>query len=401
MGRRAWCLGLMAHIPVASGTRRAIGILGGTFDPIHDGHLALAHEALAVLDLERVLFVPNARPPHKRDQIVTSASHREAMIRLAIADVPGFLLSRIELERGGPSYAVDTVTELAAMSRAEGRIEPWFILSVEALADLPSWRAPLRILEVCRIAVAPRQGSEDIDAAWVAERFPGHVERFTFLPGPELDIASTTIRDRVAAGLTIDRLVPPAVERYIMETGLYRGVMEDEGQVEGASSVEEEQGDVTGGGAAFGGAADPRKARRPGLPARRSAAEPEPLPPAVEPGAVDEAVLSLAHRIVELASDKKASDIVLLDVRGQTTMTDYFVICSGASDRQLGAIADGIVEGLEPDGMTPLSREGEASSHWVLLDFGGVIVHVMSVPEREFYQLERLWSRASLLLHVV
>ena len=83
---------------------------------------------------------------------------------------------------------------------------------------------------------------------------------------------------------------------------------------------------------------------------------------------------------------------MLLDVRGQTTMTDYFVICTGASDRQLGAIADGIAEGLQDEGTRPLSREGEASSHWVLLDFGGVIVHVMSVPEREFYQLEKLWS---------
>jgi ribosome-associated protein len=82
-------------------------------------------------------------------------------------------------------------------------------------------------------------------------------------------------------------------------------------------------------------------------------------------------------------------------------MTDYFVICSGASDRQLGAIADGIAEGLRADGNHLLSREGDASSHWVLLDAGGVIVHVMSVPEREFYQLEKLWANASLLLHIV
>ena len=109
----------------------------------------------------------------------------------------------------------------------------------------------------------------------------------------------------------------------------------------------------------------------------------------------------MAHKVVELASDKKASDIVLLDVRGQTTMTDYFVICSGASDRQLNAIADGIVEGLKDDGDTLLSREGDAGSHWLLIDFGGVIVHVMSKPEREFYQLEKLWSEASLLLHIV
>jgi ribosome-associated protein len=199
--------------------------------------------------------------------------------------------------------------------------------------------------------------------------------------------------------MPISGLVPAAVERYIDETGLYRGKMSDGSAAQGASSVDEDQDSVTGQAAAEG-RADPRRARRPGLPARRSAAVPE-SPPGPEPGPVDEATLALAHRVVELASDKKASDIVLLDVRGQTTMTDYFVICSGASDRQLGAIADGIAEGVKATGVSPLSREGEASSHWVLIDFGGVIVHVMSVPEREFYQLERLWSRASLLLHVV
>jgi ribosome-associated protein len=88
-------------------------------------------------------------------------------------------------------------------------------------------------------------------------------------------------------------------------------------------------------------------------------------------------------------------------VRAQTTMTDYFVICSGASDRQLNAIADGIIGGLKDDGDPPLSREGDAGSHWLLVDFGGVIVHVMSKPEREFYQLEKLWVEASLLVHVV
>ncbi len=151
--------------------------------------------------------------------------------------------------------------------------------------------------------------------------------------------------------------------------------------------------------AATPGLPDPRKAATPGLPASRSARDDHrSTVVADEP---DPAVLAMAHRIVDLASDKKASDIVLLDVRGQTTMTDYFVICSGASDRQLNAIADGVIEGLKEDGDTPLSREGDAGSHWLLVDFGGVIVHVMSKPEREFYQLEKLWAEASLLLHIV
>ena len=148
------------------------------------------------------------------------------------------------------------------------------------------------------------------------------------------------------------------------------------------------------------GAPDPREAAKPGLPAGRREGDEERPRPAVVDG-VDESVLAMAHRVVELASDKKASDIVLLDVRGQTTMTDYFVICSGASDRQLNAIANGIIGGLKDEGELALSREGDAGSHWLLVDFGGVIVHVMSKPEREFYQLEKLWSEASLLLHIV
>jgi ribosome-associated protein len=150
---------------------------------------------------------------------------------------------------------------------------------------------------------------------------------------------------------------------------------------------------------ATGSAPDPRDAAKPGLPVSRAEDGQKPRPAVID--AVDESLLAMAHKVVDLASDKKASDIVLLDVRAQTTMTDYFVICSGASDRQLNAIADGIISGLKDDGDPPLSREGDAGSHWLLVDFGGVIVHVMSKPEREFYQLEKLWVEASLLVHVV
>lgn len=210
-----------------SSGRRAIGILGGTFDPVHAGHLALAREARRVLDLGEVLFVPNARPPHKLAQEVSPARHREAMLALAIEDEPAFAVSRLELERPGPSYAVDTVAALAAQSRADGRPEPWFILSAEVLDDFHTWREPQRILELCRIAVAPRQGSEALDRAWVAGHYPGQVDRFAFLPGPFLDIASTVIRERVAAGQPISGLVPPAVERYILDAALYRTAPEE------------------------------------------------------------------------------------------------------------------------------------------------------------------------------
>ena len=108
----------------------------------------------------------------------------------------------------------------------------------------------------------------------------------------------------------------------------------------------------------------------------------------------------MARRIVDLASDKKAADIVLLEIRELTTLADYFVICSGASERQLGAIADGIVEGLREEDVRPIGREGSSDAHWLLLDFGAVVVHIMAPPERDFYQLERLWADAPLLLRL-
>ena len=391
-------MGLIGYDADALEAKRAFGILGGTFDPIHDGHLALAREAWSVLDLEYVLFVPNADPPHKKDQVVTAASHREAMVAAAIADEPGFLLSRIELERAGPSFAVDTVSALASQSRAAGLPDPWFILSAEALAELDSWKEPQRILELCRIAVAPRAGVVSQDGEWLSKHYPGFEDRFMFLDGPNIDIASTDIRRRTAAGHSIEGAVPEVVQQYIAEQGLYREPESGSGKASGNEETDtnEKTAEI------IDGEADPRLAARPGLPSTRADSADEEGPRlTILPGQVDEDVLALAHRIVDLASDKKATDIVLLDVRGQTTMTDYFVICSGASDRQLNAIADGIEQGAKETGAPPISREGDASSHWLLVDYGGVIVHVMSRPEREFYQLEKLWADASLLLRIL
>jgi ribosome-associated protein len=110
--------------------------------------------------------------------------------------------------------------------------------------------------------------------------------------------------------------------------------------------------------------------------------------------------LELARRIVELAEDKKAADIVLLDLTGLTTVADYFVIASGGSERQLDAIADGIVSGMRDEKVHAFGREGTAASHWVLVDFGSVVVHVFTPPERDYYDLERHWSEAKTILRV-
>ncbi|MEO6208446.1 MAG: ribosome silencing factor [Candidatus Limnocylindrales bacterium] len=116
--------------------------------------------------------------------------------------------------------------------------------------------------------------------------------------------------------------------------------------------------------------------------------------------ASDRAPLDLARRIVDLAEDKKAADIVLLELAPLTTMADYFVICSGGSERQLDAIADGIVSALRDERMKPIGREGTPASHWVLLDYGSVVVHIFTPPERDYYGLEKHWSEARTILQV-
>jgi ribosome-associated protein len=129
-----------------------------------------------------------------------------------------------------------------------------------------------------------------------------------------------------------------------------------------------------------------------GLPSGRRAARKKADP--------ERSSIDLARRIVELAEDKKAADIVLLDLTGLTGVADCFVICSGGSERQLDAIANGIIGGLRDEGIRPFGREGTPASHWVLVDFGGVIVHVFTPPERDFYQLERHWAEAKTILRV-
>jgi nicotinate-nucleotide adenylyltransferase len=198
----------------------SIGILGGTFDPVHVGHLAIAEEAREALGLERVLFVPASRPPHKPGVPLAPAEDRSTMVAVAIAANPAFELSRVELDRPGPSYAADTVELLGAAERAAGRTaDLTFILSTEALAGLAAWHEPERLIAACRLAVVPRGGPGADGPGWLAERFPA--ARAVFLDGPHLAISATAIRRRVALGRSIRYLVPDAVAAYIADHALY------------------------------------------------------------------------------------------------------------------------------------------------------------------------------------
>jgi len=197
-----------------------IGVLGGTFDPIHNGHLIIAEEARVKLGLERVIFVPAGKPWFKEHRNIAPGEHRLEMLRLAIVLKSHFSVSTVDLDRAGPSYTVHTLPDLR---RELGReVDFYFILGVDALAGLPSWKEPEGVVEMCYLVAARRPGAGALDLEALERSMPGISSRIILLDNPLIDISSTDIRQRVAAGLPIADLAPDAVARYIREQGLYR-----------------------------------------------------------------------------------------------------------------------------------------------------------------------------------
>lgn len=206
------------HKSVVTGQR--IGILGGTFDPPHIGHLWLASLAADALALDRVLLMPAARPPHKGGQPISNAADRILMTRLAIADNPLLEISLVEMERSGPSYTVDSLRELQDHYGGSARL--FLVMAADSLAQIDTWREPDRILQLAEWAVGPRPGSALPDRAALRDRFGKAADRIHLLEGPALQVSGTEIRRRVAAGRVIRYLVPAAVEELIRARGLYR-----------------------------------------------------------------------------------------------------------------------------------------------------------------------------------
>ena len=200
-------------------SREQIGLFGGTFDPPHLGHLILASEAYSQLDLNRLLWVLTPDPPHKQDQSITPIAHRLAMVKLAIQDNPTFELSRIELDRPGPHYTLDTI-ELIAEQYPHADITP--IIGGDSLRDLPKWNRPRELLQACHwVGVMHRPGEqENLEA--LEKELPGISSKVHYVDAPLLEIESREIRSRIMDGKPFQYYLRPAVYEYIKEHHLYQ-----------------------------------------------------------------------------------------------------------------------------------------------------------------------------------
>jgi len=197
-----------------------LGILGGTFDPIHFGHLLAAEEARVALGLERVLFAPAGDPPHKPEADILPIRHRLAMVNLAIADNPAFAISGVDIDRPGPHYTVDTV-HLIRKEWNTSAEDTFFIMGADSLVQLLTWHQPGRLIQLCRLAVVTRPGYQ-ADLRELEAALPGLSRRLDCVEMPVLGISSSDLQRRVRESRSIRYQVPVAVSRYVTEHNLYR-----------------------------------------------------------------------------------------------------------------------------------------------------------------------------------
>lgn len=197
---------------------RRIGVFGGTFDPIHLGHLIIASELWYALSLERVLFVPAGRPPHKANRAISDDETRLAMLRLALANAPQFDVCTVDLDRAGPSYTSEL---LALLAEREPHATLVFLMGEDSLRDLPNWHEPDRIVTLAEVGVASRPAI-DYDLETVFRAIPRARGRVHVVPVPLIDISSAMVRARVASGRPFEYLVSAAVAAFIRSNELYR-----------------------------------------------------------------------------------------------------------------------------------------------------------------------------------
>lgn len=197
-----------------------VGIMGGTFDPVHLAHLVIAEAVCEAFSLDRVLFIPAANPPHKQGREVAPAYHRLMMTQLATCGNPAFHVSKQELERKGPSYSLLTVRELRA--QFGDAAELYFITGSDTINELHTWYHIQELLQQCHFVGTTRPGAPVNEAAIIRQFGAAAEQKIHYLAVPQLDISSTAIRQKLRAGQSIRYLVPQAVEEYIYKEGLYQ-----------------------------------------------------------------------------------------------------------------------------------------------------------------------------------
>ena len=320
-------------------TRTKIGILGGTFDPVHFGHLRAAEEAREGLGLEKVIFIPSYCPPHKDPSRLTPFKHRERMLRLALKGVSGLEVSAIEGSLTTPSYTVNTLKALKEGPLRDSII--YFLMGTDAFLSIESWKDFRSILELSRVVVMRRGESGAGSLEVFCERlFPGAMEsgNIVFLDITRLEISSSWIREKVRGQGSIRFLLPDPCIDYLEENRLYMNEQLLEKEVQAGE------------------------------------------PP--------------VRLFMEELRESHGERIVALDVRGLSSVCDYFVISQGRSTRHVQGISERLRERLGRHGILPREVEGEQEGKWILMDYGAIVVHLFYEPVRGFYDLEGLWHKA-------
>ena len=318
-----------------------IGLLGGSFNPVHLGHVGIARAVCDHLNLDRFLFIPNRVSPFKVDQQQASDTHRRRMLELALADEPGMEICPLELERGGISYTVDTLRVLQAQ---HPDTEFYFVIGADNLEKLHLWREIDALFRLTRFVLVARPG-------WAPEQLESHALQLSpnqvdalrkhLLEHTDFDISSSEIRRRLGRGESVQEFLAEPVLDFIRATDLYTA-------------------------------------------------------PSIHP---DETMSypdnPLLQRVTSLLLDQQAENLCVLDMRELSSVTDFYVIASGNSWPHLDALYSTLGLTLKnEDELLAYRKSGNAHTGWIVMDYVDLVVHLMSEEMRDYYALERLWSDA-------
>lgn len=311
-----------------------LGVFGGTFDPIHFGHLRAALEVQEGLGLDEIAFVPSYQPPHKRRRDLTDFDHRLNLVERAISCIDSFKCLDIEKRLPIPSFTVNTLKALRSELSASKDLDLYFLMGSDAFFELKQWHDPEGILELANLVVMAR-GKNHVEnlMEYARKEFSEYLKKGRIVPFKvtRLEISSSKIRTLRRGGHPVHYLLPQDCIKYMEEHKIY---------------MEKEKG-------------------------------PERL-----------------NLFIEAVKEGHGERVVALDVRGLSSICDYFIIAQGRSTRHVQGTADKLRERLKKERIYPLDVEGEREGKWILLDYGDIVIHLFYEPMREFYDLEGLWHEA-------